>query len=240
MNNNKYSYVPSFMFKTGSKYKQLTDSYQHIFEKFALKETLSIEENKLLFIGISHCVEYILAGFFYSVKENFDSKSNQEKIITSIYNRLIKVYEGDIQLKDRIRGQLADLAENSFFYTLGIDSYKKRSYAWSKDCHYQNIIKHASEVVFKSLVFDYLQEQSSVLNLSKVVLSEEYVNEENNEKFNLTAEDMIRESGLEDFLPIETKEKLIIYLTEGEESYHKELESTLKYMYDKLKEKNII
>lgn len=238
--NNKYSYIPSYMFKTGSKYKQLTDSYQDIFVKYAKKEKLTVEENKLLFIGITHCVEYILAGFFYSVKENFDSKSNQEKIISSIYNRLVKVYAGDIQLKDRIKGQLADLAENAFFYSLGIDFYKKRNYIWSQESYYKNIIKHASEVVFKSLVFDYLQEQSSVLNLSKVVLSEEYVNEENSEKFNLTAEDMIRESGLENFLPIETKEKLIIYLTEGEESYYKELESTLKFMYEKLKEKNIL
>lgn len=237
---NKYTYIPSFIFKTGSKYKQLTDSYQHIFEKYVAKEKLSEEENKLFFIGIKHCVEYIVAGFFYSVKENFDSKSNQEKIISSIYNRMVKVYEGDIQLKEKIKNNLTDLAENAIFFSLGIDSYKKRNYIWSPNSYYKNIIKHASEVVFKSLVFDYLQEQSSMLNLSKVVLSEEYVNDEVNEKFNLTVEDMIKESGLEDFLSEETKEKLIIYLTEGEEKYHKELESTLKYMYEQLKEKNII
>lgn len=238
--NNKYTYIPSYIFKTGSKYQQLTNTYQPIFEKYISKEALSIEENKNFFIGIKHCVDYIIAGFFYSVKENFDSKSNQEKIISSIYNRLVKVYEGDIQLKDKIKTHLIDLAENALFYTLGIESYKKRNYIWSKNSYYKNIIKHASEVVFKSLVFDYLQEQSSMLNLSKVVLSEEYITEEVNEKFNLTVEDMIKESGLENFLPRETKEKLIIYLTEGEESYYKELESTLKYMYQKLKEKNII
>ncbi len=238
--NNKYTYIPSFIFKTGSKYQQLTNLYQPIFEKYISKETLTEEENKLFFLGIKHCVDYIVAGFFYSVKENFDSKTNQEKIISSIYNRLIKVYEGDIQLQDRIKNQLTDLAENSLFYTLGIEFYKKRNYIWSINSKYKNIIKHASEVVFKSLVFDYLKEQSSVLNLSKVILSEEYVTEEVNEKFNLTVEDMIRESDLDKFLSRETKEKLIIYLTEGEETYHKELESTLKFMYQKLKAKNII
>lgn len=239
-----YNYIPSYIFKTGSKYKQLTDSYQEIFEKYSEdNKSLDSKEKELFFLGIKHCSEYLLAGFFYSVKEDFDSKTNQEKIISAIYYRLTKLYGTESELRDKITETLLDLAESSFYYSLGVDNYKNRSsFIWDKkNSKFKNIIKHTSEVVFKSLVFDFMKEKSEIINLTSES-NELNIDQKDIEPISseLSGEQMILKSGLKRNIPPEIQTKICLYLDENEDKYEPEIKKYLEVIYKKLKESNNI
>jgi hypothetical protein len=220
---NKYTYLPSYIFKTGSKYKQLTDEYEDIFREYIKDNT----KKDGLFFGVAHVAEYIAEGFFFSVKENYDSKTNQEKIISAIYYRLTKIFK-DGNFQEKLRERIFDLAEESIFYALGIDSYKNReSYLWTDDSFYKNFIKHVSEVVFKSLSHDYLQTlMESIDNNSH----EEDVIED----YSSSAEDLLKESGIEWSIPAEIREMIIDYLKYGDDSNMKLIQKYLVLIYASL------
>lgn len=220
---NKYTYLPSYIFKTGSKYKQLTDEYENIFREY-------IKDNSKkdgLFIGISHVSDYIAEGFFFSVRENYDSKSNQEKIISAIYYRLTKIFKND-NFQEKLRERIFDLAEEAIFYALGIEFYKNReSYLWTEDSFYKNFIKHVSEVVFKSLSHDYLQILMESINDKSNI--EEIVDD-----YSFSAEDLLKESGIEWSIPTEIKEMILDYLRYGDDTNMKLIHKYLILIYASL------
>lgn len=240
-----YNYVPSYIFKTGSKYSQLTEEYQGIFKRYIKdKNSLNDKEYELLFLGIKHIAEYIYYGFFYSVKENYDSKTNQEKVISAIYYRLSKFYGSEDLVKSKFKEQLFDLAESSLFYSMGMEKFKKRSsFFWKEEeSFHKNIIKHSSEVVFKSLVFDFMKEQAQIMDSASSSNEDLSHNPHSNSSAIpsvLSGEEMIEKSGLEKFMPKEIKIKIIEYLDEGEDKYLKDIQSYLEKIYSSLRKKNI-
>jgi len=236
-----YDYIPSYIFKTGSKYKQLTEAYQDIFKKYIQKEKeLSEKERELLFIGIKHVATYIKNGFFYSVKQNYDSKTNQDKVITAIYFRMIKITEGELNFRNKYDTTIFDLAETSIFLSLGMETYKKRdSFKWNIDSgFYKNFLKHSSEVVFKSLIYDYMKELSEIANEAKQDINKESI--EAVDITELSTENILNKSGIEWAIPTEIKDKIKEYLNYGELKHLKEITPYLEKIYAELKKKKEI
>lgn len=224
---NKYTYLPSYIFKTGSKYKQLTDSYENIFKLYLKDNT----KKNGLFEGIGHIAKYISDGFFFSVRENYDSKTNQDKIISAIYYRLSKIYKSESDFKYNIENRIYDIAEESIFYALGIDVYKNRhSYLWTEDSFYKNFIKHVSEVVFQSLVFDFLQ--LTIESFEQISIIEEYSEDELNR--NISSEELIDNSGISWSITPEIRSMIIEYLDHGDEKNMKLIQKYLILMYSSL------
>lgn len=230
----KYSYIPSYRFKTGSKYKQLTDEYQNLFKEIK-EEKIDIKNNKNFFIGVKHISDYIYQGFFYNVKQNYDSKTNLDKIITSMYSRLKSFYGTEESFNEKYSKQIYDIAENSIFYSLGIEKYKKRkSFIWTKkNGYYENFIKHTSEKVFKTLIFLFLKTEISNLEIEL-----ENTITENNEE--LSAIELIKLSDLSEFIPEEIKEKIINYLENEDDKNIKQIQPYLDKIYEVLKEKEVL
>jgi hypothetical protein len=232
---NKYTYIPSYTFKTGSKYKQLTEEYNELLKD--IKEgKITPKKNEKFFIGMKHISDYIYNGFFYNVSQNYDSKSNFEKVITSMYLRLKKFY--GINFENKFHKQIFDLAEISIFYSLGIEKYKnKKSFTWEKNKNgfYENFIKHTSDKVFRVLIYDFFKKEISCLNIdtNNLLLIE-------NKEEELSSTELIELSGYSDFIPEDIKSKIISYLESDTKENIKEIEEYLKLIFEALKDKDIL
>jgi hypothetical protein len=216
---NKYSYVPSYIYSYGSKYRQLTDEYDHVFKRY-----ISTGEKTDLFVAVTHISRYIAGGFFFAVKNNYDSKNAQEKIISAMYGRLKSLYGGGNNFDDEIKEKIYEIAENSVYYALGIDEYKNRkSYLWSKESAYENFLKHVNSVVFVSLVHDHLK---SILEAftEEYNLSTEYEDTE-------SAEDILENSNISWGISPEIKTMILDYLRDGDLDNINIIQSYLQMIY---------
>lgn len=246
----KYQYKPSWIYKTGSKYKILTEEYQDIFKSYVLNE--DIKEKEKLFFGIKEISIYISDSFFYIVEENYDQKTNQEKVISAIFFKMSKIYGSSNNFKEEIKDKIEDLAELAVLYSLGMEK-STRDFVWnplgkiakerksdiknviqkdlSEVVFFTNFIRHCLEVVFKSLVYDLMKEYSEMVNMSfnmKDIFIEEEIK---------TANELIELSNVSWLMPIEIIEKVKIYLDEGEKKHLKEIQPYLELMYSELKGK---
>jgi len=238
---NIYQYTPSYIFKTGSKYRQLTEEFQDIFVEYMNNNSIISNESKKnkIFSGIKNLTIYITNGFFYSVKKDYDTKSNQEKIISAIYDRISKIYGGEEVFKSRYYQNIYDLAESSIFYSLGMEKYKKRdSFLWNPEgSFFKNFIKHTSEVPFKSAIHDFMKELSLIANES--LINQDMSFTEDLDVSELTSKEIIEFSGIEKIIPRETKKKIIEYLS-GDIEKTEDIKKYLELIYGNLSKKGII
>ncbi|MFL1706635.1 hypothetical protein ACHJH3_06465 [Campylobacter sp. MOP7] len=227
---NGYNYIPSYVFKEGSKYQQLISSYQPLFELYIKnKERFDKAKSEELWQGIYHCAEYVLGSFNFMIYNSYDTKTSQDKISTAMYNRLVAVHGNDYI--NTIQPQLVELAEKAIFYSLGMDVYKNnKRFLWQSSSKYRTLLKHAIEVVFKSLIFDFLKTQTVVLDtydLNDFCYCDEDADV-------LSGIDIIRSSGLEKQIPKCILQKLLDFLDNGDTTHQDELMPYLQEIYYKI------
>jgi len=153
-----YKYNPSFLYRDSSKYKTLTEKYEENFKNYIQKKTY---DKELLYEGIKNISEYVFSSFLYGVNEKYDNKTPQEKVIYAIFFRYSSYLGSRDLCLNLIKDNLFDLAENSLFYALGMDSYKKRTFVWGFK---KTFIRHCINNVYVVLLEDYFK--SIELNLN--------------------------------------------------------------------------
>lgn len=242
----KYQYKPSWICKTGSKYKLLTEEYQDIFKEYILKK----DKNEKLFFGIKEISTYIANSFFYIIEENYDQKTNQEKVISAIYFKMSKIYGSSNNFKEEIKNRVEDLAELAVLYSLGMER-STRDFMWnplgriakekksdiknviqkdlSEVVFFTNFIRHCLDIVFKSLIYDLMKEYSEMVNMS-FSMKDMFIEEEIK-----SASELIELSNISWSIPVEIKEKIRIYLDEGEKKHLKEIQPYLELIYSEFK-----
>lgn len=226
----KYKYVPSTHISEGSKYYVLTQKYTPLIQSF-LNGGIKSEEKSDLYIGLDLISNYIYNGFFFFIKESFESKLNYEKIIISMYYRIMASDSHYLNIHNDIK----DLAEKSVFLSIGIESLNKKNFLWNnKECLYDNFIKHTTEKVFKPLLYEYFKEKTILFdNIDTLtLLSSESIEEE------LSANDIIYKSGLSDMIPSNIKDLIINYLDNGEDKYVNKIKPYLLKIYEEINKTN--
>lgn len=224
----KYKYKPSSHILEGSKYYNLTQRYTPYIEQF-IKGNLDNDNKEELFKGLTLISNYIYNGFFFFIKESTDKKLNYEKIIISIYYRLLSL--GDTYVD--INSDIKDLSEKAVFLSIGIESFNKKNFLWiNNESLYDNFIKHTTEKVFKPLLFEYLKEKSTMLD--SVTLESTLVVEDPLATEELTATDIINKSGLSDMIPLNIKDLIIDYLDNGTISSLEKIKPYLTKIYNEM------
>jgi len=221
---NKYTYIKTFTSSTGSKYKFLTETYEKYIVDFIKRKEqkqkiiFEKEEDSILFyVGIEEIEIYVYNSFFFFIKEN-SKTDNSVKIISAIYYRLSQFYGSDTNARHEISANVKELAERAVFYSLGIESYKERSFKW--DTVSKTFIKHTLDNVFKPLLLEYMKTEAELLNSHKEAYIEENI---------LKAEDIINNSGLNKIIPNNVQEDIIDFLN-GKNFDDKKTEMLKKYL----------
>jgi len=215
MNKNEnisYVYKPSYIYKSGERYKYLTEKYEYVFKDFLDKK----EYDKLIFFeGLEEYKKYIESSFYFGVNQNYDSKTPQEKIVYAIFFRYSKVIGSQSQFINEIKQDISDLSENAMLYSLGIDKYKKRNFLWDREIP---LLKHTVKKVFFVLLQDFFKKKELELNyeneINSIFTKKDIENELNSKR-----------------IPRNVKETIQKYLY-GEIDYSSLTENDLKYIGD--------
>jgi len=231
---NGYSYNPSYLFKKGSKYSKLVLDYNDIFIKISNGgiKSLNDKEKEKFFFSIDQIKYYVYGSFFYSVREKYETKQNSEKIITAIYWRYVSFLGSEQAVKDEISASILDLAERSIYYSIGVESYKKRNFKWdSEDSYYGNFLKHIIKIPFSELIYIYMKEINMYLDMEvqKNSLEEDLLVTNSELSDREEAYDLIKNSGIEKYIPQIIYHKIIDYLS-GEIEYKDLTEEDVKYL----------
>jgi len=190
-----YSYNPSYIYDKNSQYKILTERYDNCFKSFLNKESYNKE---LFFEAINDMKLYINSSFYFGIYQKYDNKTPIEKIIYAIFYRYSKII-GSIELaKAQIEYQILDLAENSIYYSLGIESYKKRNFKWNNE---KTFLKHTINSVFFVLLLEFFRKKEYEFNF-------EFNNDIQKNNYNNVIELLNKNK----FIPRSIKDKLKLYL----------------------------
>jgi hypothetical protein len=231
----KYSFVPSIHSVSGAKYAYLIKEYHAIFEKVILvgQKELSDKEKIELWNGIIQVSEYIACGFNYIVKTNYDKKTPKSKAVTAMFFRLCAIF-GSSEYYEKIESVISDLAQNAVLYSLGMDSYKNnKAFVWKKDKTngFSTIVKHATEVVFMQLCYDFLSTEIQAIDAISES-PEDFI--EIGVQDSLSAEEMIEKAGLTNRIPSSIEKAVIDYLDHGETENMKAIQPYLDVIYKRL------
>ena len=231
----KYSFVPSIHSVPGTKYSYLIKEYHAIFEKVILvgQKELSEKEKIRLWNGIIQTSEYISYGFNYIVKTNYDKKTPKSKAVTAMFCRLCAIF-GSSEYYDKIEATISDLAQNAVLYSLGMDSYKNnKAFIWNKEKPngFSTIVKHATEVVFTQLCFDFFSSEIQAIDAISES-PEDFI--EIGIQESLSAEEMIQKAGLAGRIPSSIEKAVINYLDQGEAEDIKAIKPYLDVIYKRL------
>jgi len=227
-----YSYLPSYVFQEGSRYQQLNQTYQRLFEKFLIDEnSLTKAENEKFWQGIFHCAEYVFGSFRFMIYNNYDTKTAQDKISTAIFYRLCGCYGDDYEAE--LEGPLRELSEKAMFCSLNMEQHgNNKRFVWHSSSKYRTLLKHAIEVVFKSLVFEYLKTQ--VIALDQRIELDDLNEYDAGQNDHLSGMDIIKQAGIEKQIPAQMLAKLLDFLDNGETKDEAILMPYLKIIYQKL------
>lgn len=141
----------TYVSKTGSKYKALTDAYQ---------ETLRNKiRNEIFYYAIKDITTYIFNSFEYSLY--LKNKSQLEKISHAIFFRYCKFLGVPIDTSE-IREDLLSLSERSIYLALGLETYNERNFVWTEG----SFINHTIKKVFNVLVLEFMREKEALMNLN--------------------------------------------------------------------------
>jgi hypothetical protein len=183
-----YSYTPSFEIKTKNKLELLTLKYQPIFLYFIENKNLKKEDEVLFIDGIKEVSTYILQGVFYQIKNNFNSKTNTEKKLNTLYYMLMKYYSSiDINYKIYIEEEIYLLAEESVYEALGMKlSDKNKTFFISSET--SNFIKYAKANLFYKVILLLEKKVNPIKN--EFVSVSESLYYEHDENFDISEEDI--------------------------------------------------
>lgn len=232
---NTYSYIPSVHTAKSSKYSSLIKEYNSIFEKTILKgqKELNPDEKNTLWEGIVEVSNYISSSFNYIIQTNYDKKSPKAKAVTAMFLRLGTMF-GSVEYFYKIQPTLSDLAQNSVLYSLGLDTYKNnKAFIWNKEKPnaYTTLIKHATEVVFIQLCYDFLSTEIQAIE-AITESPEDFI--EIGVQDSLSALEMIEKAGLYKKIPRNIEQALIDYLENGESENMDAILPYLNVIYKKL------
>ena len=231
----KYRFIPSIHTVEGTKYTYLVKEYHEIFEKTILlgQKELSDQEKIKLWNGIIQVSEYIALGFKYIIRTNYDKKTPKGKAVTAMFLRMCALFGSD-EYYEKIESSLSDLAQNSILYSLGMDSYKNnKAFIWNKikPNAYTTVIKHATEVVFMQLCFDFLSTEVQAID-TIAESPEDFI--EIGIQDSLSAEEMIEKAGLNKRMPSAIEKAIINYLDHGETEDLRAIQPYLDIIYKRL------
>lgn len=211
---NKYQYKPSHFYKKGSIYSKLVIEYNDIYKQIAKSgiESLSVKEKEIFFYGLDKIINYIYGSFFYSLKKDYESKKNIDKVIAAIYMRYVAFMGGEHLAKEEISNSIRELAERSIYYTIGVETYKKRNFKW--DCengYYENFLKHTINVSFAHLIYEKMSEINHFLDTGKDYSMDidMHSDSDNNKE---DPYELIKQSGIQEYIPKIVYGKLVEYL----------------------------
>ena len=205
-----FNYKPSYIYSHGSKYKDLTNEYEDLFLDFIING----KKTDNFYYGIKEISKYIESSFYYGINQKYDTKTPQEKVIYAIYYRYVKYIGNERAALSIIKDKISDEAENSVFYSLGIETYKKRNFKYNSG----NFIKHTIKNVFIVLLLNIFKSFEYEMNIGFNMLKE-------NES-NIESKDLI---DLFQYIPKDNKDRLFDYL-EGDIKIDKLTEDDISYL----------
>jgi len=211
-NNLLYSYEPSYLYEKKNTYKQLTNDYDKCLISFIEKKEY---DKELFFKAINDMKLYINASFYFGIYQKYDHKTPIEKIVYAIFYRYTKIV-GSVELAKReIENNILDLAENSIYYSLNIEKYKKRNFKWNQE---KTFLKHTIKSVFFVLLLDFFKKKEYEFNY-------EFESYKQENEYNNIFEILDRNKKI----PKLVKIKLKSYL-ENELEFHKLNDYDIKYL----------
>ena len=219
-----------YLFQTFSKYRELKLKYQPIMQKVLIQngtKFLEEKEKELFFEGMGEIVKYIKNSFLYTVRNDYPSKSNVEKIISAIFFRYSRYAGGFDHAYKEIEDVLERLAEQSFFFALGLERYKNRNFKWRPETIGQgNFIKYCTKHVFNELVLNFMREKEQEIENSTITVNEE-------EKIDSLLSLLEKKKSS---IPERTYIDIYKYLTGEKEEYTKDSLPYMKRLYEENKE----
>lgn len=150
----------TYVSKTGSKYKALTDAYQETLRKKT--------KDEVFYYAIKDISLYIANSFEYSLYQK--NKSQIEKISHAIFFRYCKFLGISINVSE-IEEELLSISERSIYLALGLESYNNRDFIWTEG----TFINHTIKKVFNILILEFMREKEALMNLDVPLEYEHYL-----------------------------------------------------------------
>lgn len=141
-----------------SKYKELTYKYSLNINNFLNNGNY---DKLLLYEGISDFKDYLCGYFDLLVDGYIQDKNNLKKINQAILYRYGLYLGSKHFLKQEMSTLIDRISEDSIYYALGLESYKKRNFKYNKTTNFINHIKHN---VFDIVLHDELKQIEGMLN----------------------------------------------------------------------------